>query len=122
MCEYRTYRVYPVGSELHKQLREEYANNAEGCYIIETAYHIPYHRRLCFNAIRRYRDVGRLVNHSRSANLKLSRNGCSREGIKRRAGSQPPQNYSQVETHGGKREVEGRQGDEVETQEGKTEL
>ena len=50
VCEYRTYRVYPVGSALEKQLAEEYATNSDGCYVIRTAYHIPDVGRLCFDA------------------------------------------------------------------------
>ena len=74
VCEYRTYRVYPVGSELCVQLAAEYRSNFEGYYVIETAYRIPNVGRLCFDATRRYRDVGRLINHSSTTpNLKLSR-------------------------------------------------
>ena len=73
VCEYRTYRVYPVGSALEKQLAEEYATNSEDCYVIRTAYRIPDVGRLCFDATRRYRDVGRLINHSATPNLQLTR-------------------------------------------------
>ena len=74
VCEYRTYRVYPVGSDLHHQMAKEYAENGEGSYVMDTAYRIPNIGRLCFDATRRYRDVGRLINHSsRRPNLKLTR-------------------------------------------------
>ena len=73
VCEYRTYRVYPVGSALEKQLAKEYATNSEDCYVIRTAYRIPDVGRLCFDATRRYRDVGRLINHSATPNLQLTR-------------------------------------------------
>ena len=63
-----------MGSELCQQLAAEYRSNCEGCYVINTAYCIPNVGRLCFDATRRYRDVGRLINHSSTTpNLKLSR-------------------------------------------------
>ena len=74
VCEYRTYRVYPVGSDLSHQLACEYHDNSEGSFVIQTAYCIANVGRLCFDATRRYRDVGRLRNHSATTpNLKLSR-------------------------------------------------
>ena len=73
ICEYRTYRVYPVGSDTHKRLSEEYSRNSEGSFVVETAYPIPGIGRLCFDATRRYRDVGRYINHHpRHYNSKLS--------------------------------------------------
>ena len=73
VCEYRTYAVYPVGSDLHRELEEEYRRNCEGSYIVETAYPVHGCGRLCFDATRRYRDVGRLINHDPSQfNLKIS--------------------------------------------------
>ena len=72
MCEYKTYRVYPVGSELHKELEQEYQKNGEGSFTVQTAYPIPDVGRLCFDATRRYRDVGRLINHSPHPNLSIS--------------------------------------------------
>ena len=34
VCEYRTYRVYPVGSEEEARLAREYTLNEEGSYIL----------------------------------------------------------------------------------------
>ena len=73
VCEYKTYRVYTVGSELHKELEQEYNKNGEGSFTVQTTYPIPDVGRLCFDATRRYRDVGRLINHSPHPNLSISR-------------------------------------------------
>lgn len=65
VCEYKTYRVYPVGSSEEKTLAMEYEKNGEGSYVLHTAYTIPeVGTRLCFDATRRYNDIGRLINHS----------------------------------------------------------
>ena len=65
VCEYRTYRVYPVGSDEAKSLAKEYELNQEGSYVLQTAHPVPgVGRRLCFDATRRFKDVGRLINHS----------------------------------------------------------
>ena len=65
VCEYRTYRVYPVGSVEEAQHSREYEVNGEGSYVLQTAYPVPeFGARLCFDATRRYSDVGRLINHS----------------------------------------------------------
>ena len=44
----------------------EYARNGEGSFVVETPYNIPGVGHLCFDATRRYRDVGRLINHAPS--------------------------------------------------------
>ena len=73
VCEYRTHAVYPVGADLHKELQEEYRRNGEGSFVVETAYSVQDIGRLCFDATRRYRDVGRLINHDpKTYNLTLS--------------------------------------------------
>lgn len=64
VCEYRMYRVYPVGSKEEGMLAEEYERNGEGSFVLQTAYAVPGVGRLCFDATRRYRDIGRLKNHS----------------------------------------------------------
>ena len=61
--DYRTYRVYAVGSNEAKPLAREYELNNEVSYVLETAYVIP---GLCFHATRRFTDIGRLMNHSAS--------------------------------------------------------
>ena len=62
VCEYRTYRVYPVGSEEEARLARE---NEEGSYVLSTAHTVPgAGTRLSFDATTRYRDIGRLINHS----------------------------------------------------------
>ena len=73
VCKYCTHAVYPVGSELHKELQEEYRRNGEGSFVVETAYSVQDIGRLCFDATRRYRDVGRLINNDPNTyNLRLS--------------------------------------------------
>jgi histone-lysine N-methyltransferase SETD8 len=64
VCEYRTYKIYHVGSEEAKALAQEYELNGEGSYVLETAHPVPGVGRLCFDVTRRYKDVGRLINHS----------------------------------------------------------
>ena len=50
-----------------KSLAKEYQLNDEGSYILQTAYPVPgVGKRLCFDATRRLKDVGRLINHSAS--------------------------------------------------------
>ena len=62
VCEYRTYRVYPVGSEEEARLARE---NEEGSYVLSTAHTVPgAGTRLSFDATTRYRDISRLINHS----------------------------------------------------------
>ena len=75
VCEYRTYRVYPVGSEEAQSLAREYERNNEGSFVLQTAYAVPgVGHRLCFDATRRFKDVGRLINHAASGyNLKPSK-------------------------------------------------
>ena len=72
VCEYRTYRVYPVGSKEAQSLARQYELNSEGSYIIETSYPVPgVGCRLAFDATRRYQDIARLINHKAlSYNLK----------------------------------------------------
>lgn len=45
-------------------LAEEYDMNGEGSYVLGTAYTVPGVGRLCFDATRHFRDLGRLINHS----------------------------------------------------------
>ena len=72
VCEYRTYRVYPVGSEEEAEMAREYKLNDEGSYVLQTAYSVPgVGARLCFDATRRYNDIGRLINHLVPFNLKV---------------------------------------------------
>ena len=71
--EYYTHAIYPVGSEIHKELQEECRRNGEGSFIVETAYFIQDIGHLCFDATRKYRDIGWLINHnSKTYNLKFS--------------------------------------------------
>ena len=75
MCEYRTYKVYPVGSDEEKALAREYELNNEGSYVLQTAYPVPgMGHHLCFDTTRRFKDIGRLINHSATEyNLKPGR-------------------------------------------------
>lgn len=79
VCEYRTYRVYPVGSEEAQSFAQEYKLNNEGSFVLQTAYAVPgVGHHLCFDATRRFKDVGRLINHAASGhNLNLSTSGLS---------------------------------------------
>ena len=75
VCEYRTHRVYPVGSAEETQLATEYQRNGEGSYVLYTAYIVPeFGARLCFDATRRFQDLGHLINHAPTGyNLKPGR-------------------------------------------------
>ena len=65
VCEKRTYEVY---------LTVEYERNGEGSYVVETQHSVQGVGKLCFYATRRYKDIGRLINHAaRGHNLKLGR-------------------------------------------------
>lgn len=80
-CEYKTYKVYPLNSPLHLQLQDEYDKNGEVSFTIETANPFSNIGRLCFDATRRYCDVGWLINHAPRPlpNLKLGRPQYLRE-------------------------------------------
>lgn len=68
VCEYKSYKVYPVGSPEETALANEYEANGEGSYIIQTAYSVlQFGARLCFDASRHNKDVRRLINHSGSS-------------------------------------------------------
>lgn len=74
VCEYKTHKVYPVGSPLQKELKDEYDGNGEGSFVVETSFVVADGKKLCFNATRRYSDLGRLINHApRGYNLKIGR-------------------------------------------------
>ena len=65
VCEYRNHRVYPVGSAEEAQLAAKYGRNREGSSIPYTAYPVPgFGTRLCFDATRRFKDLGCLINHA----------------------------------------------------------
>lgn len=73
VCEYKTNRVYPLGSEVNSHLADEYEMNGEGSFVVKMAYNVPGVGRLCFDATHRYRGVNCLINHSPTpqANLRL---------------------------------------------------
>ena len=62
ICKYRTYRVYPVGSDETKSVAREYELNNEGSYVLQTAYaDLKVEHRFCFNATCPCKDIGRLT-------------------------------------------------------------
>ena len=74
VCEYRTWKVYPVGTQEEDKYSTEYELNDEGSFVIYTAYPTSHlGERLCFDATRRSKDMGRLINHSTKGNIKLGK-------------------------------------------------
>lgn len=65
VCEYKSHRVYPVGSEEEAELAEQYDRNGEASSVLCTSYSVPeFGAQLCFDATRRFVDQGRLINHA----------------------------------------------------------
>ena len=46
--------------------------NDEGSYIVETGFPVPNEGHLCWDATRKYHQVGRYLNHAKRANAKIS--------------------------------------------------
>ena len=68
LCEYKG-EVYPIG-DMEGRLRE-YDVNHEGCYVISTFHPVGGKRKLCFDATRRFNQLGRYVNHALHPNVTL---------------------------------------------------
>ena len=70
LCEYKAALTYPP-SEKPNHL-EEYDLNNEGSYVVETSYAIPGVGKLCWDATRRYHQIGRYLNHAQRPNTELT--------------------------------------------------
>jgi SET domain-containing protein len=70
LCEYKAGLVYPPSER--KKHEEIYDLNGEGSYIIESTYAIPNHGRMCWDATRRYNQIGRYMNHAQKPNAELT--------------------------------------------------
>ena len=71
LCEYKTTSVFP--QEEKPAVEAEYDANGEGSYIIDSSYPIPNEGHLCFDATRKFEQLGRYMNHAQRANARLSR-------------------------------------------------
>ena len=70
LCEYKAGTIYPPSEK--DQHTTEYDVNGEGSYVIETSYAIPGVGKLCFDATRRYHQIGRYLNHAQHPNAELT--------------------------------------------------
>ena len=70
LCEYKTTRVFDRSEK--ERVEEEYRVNNEGSYIVESAYSVPGAGYLCFDATRKYHQVGRYFNHARNPNASIT--------------------------------------------------
>ena len=71
MCEYKIAAVYPIDQKA--AIEAEYDENGEGSYIIDSTFPIPKEGRICFDATRKFNQIGRYLNHAQSPNAKLTR-------------------------------------------------
>ena len=71
LCEYKTAAVYPIDQKA--AIEAEYDENGEGSYIIDSTFPIPKEGRICFDATRKFNQIGRYLNHAQSPNAKLTR-------------------------------------------------
>ena len=70
LCKYKAAALYsPL---LRRQHEEEYDLNGEGSYIVETTYPIQGVGKLCWDATRRYHQIGRYLNHAQHPNAELT--------------------------------------------------
>ena len=70
LCKYKGL-VYPASER--KKYEEMYNLNGEGSYIIESFSTIPNCGRMCWDATRRYHQIGRYINHAQKLNAKVTR-------------------------------------------------
>ena len=70
LCEYKAGLVYPASER--KKYEEIYDLNGEGSYIVESSYAVPKQGRMCWDATRRYNQIGRYLNHAQKPNAKLT--------------------------------------------------
>ena len=70
LCEYKGL-VYPLSDKPRYEV--EYTKNNEGSYIIDSQYPLPGVGRLCWDATRRFHQLGRYLNHALHPNAALSK-------------------------------------------------
>ena len=69
LCEYKGI-VYPLKD---KHIHEaEYIKNSEGCYVVTSQHPVGGTTRLCWDATRRYHQLGRYLNHALRSNATLT--------------------------------------------------
>ena len=71
LCEYKTSRIFHPSEKAAAE--EEYNKNEEGCYIMDLIYPIPSQGKMCWDATRRYHQLGRYLNHTRSPNAEITK-------------------------------------------------
>ena len=71
LCEYKTTCIFPLAEK--SVVEAEYDANGEGSYIIDSSFSFPQEGHLCFDATRKYDQLGRYLNHAQRPNAKLSR-------------------------------------------------
>ena len=62
--------VFPQAEK--KQVEKQYDDNNEGCYIVESMYPVSGKLILCFDATRRFHQLGRYMNHARNPNAAIT--------------------------------------------------
>ena len=70
LCEYKTTSVFKRSEK--ERVANEYDANNEGSYIVESANPVGGEGYLCFDATRKYHQLGRYMNHARSPNAVLT--------------------------------------------------
>lgn len=70
LCEYKTTQVFSRSER--KKVEKEYDDNGEGSYIIESAYPLEGVGYICFDATRRYHQLGRYLNHAKHPNAAVT--------------------------------------------------
>ena len=70
LCEYKTTRVFSLSEKA--AVEEEYDLNNEVSYIVEIGFPVPNEGHLCWDATRKYNQLGRYMNHEKRANAKIS--------------------------------------------------
>ena len=70
LCEYKTSKIYNRCDK--EAIEKEYRLNGEGSYVVESAYAVPGAGYLCFDATRRYEQLGRYMNHARNPNAVIT--------------------------------------------------
>ena len=71
LCEFKTSRLFPPTQR--EQYEEEYKKNREVSHIFDCMYPIPKVGRMCFDATRRYHQLGRYINRALPPNAVLTR-------------------------------------------------
>ena len=71
LCEYKAGAVFGISEKA--AIEAEYEQNGEGSYIIESTFSIASEGRICFDATRKFTQIGRYINHAQRPNAKLTR-------------------------------------------------